>query len=100
MVSSTDYSKSQFNLAAQAQRQPGSAFKMFCLTAAIEEGIDPSTTYYVSQPLSLKLPGTSKPWTVHTFGNTYAGTIISSRPPWKVTTPSTPNWCSTWGWTI
>jgi len=75
MVSSTDYSKSQFNLAAQAQRQPGSAFKTFCLTAAIEEGIDPSTTYYVSQPLSLHLPGTSKPWTVHTFGNTYAGTI-------------------------
>ena len=75
MVSSTDYSKSQFNLAAQAQRQPGSAFKMFCLTAAIEEGIDPYTTYYVSQPLSLQLPGRSKPWTVHTFGNTYAGTI-------------------------
>jgi penicillin-binding protein 1A len=75
MVSSTDYSKSQFNLAAQAQRQPGSAFKTFCLTAAIEEGIDPSTTYYVSRPLSLHLPGTSKPWTVHTFGNTYAGTI-------------------------
>ena len=75
MVSSTDYSKFQFNLAAQAQRQPGSAFKMFCLTAAIEEGIDPNTTYYASQPLSLQLPGTTKPWTVHTFSNSYAGVI-------------------------
>jgi len=75
MVSSTDYSKSQFNLAAQALRQPGSAFKMFCLTAAIEEGIDPNNTYYASQPLNLQPPGTSKPWNVHTFGNTYAGVI-------------------------
>ena len=74
MVSSSDYDKSKFNLAVQAKRQPGSAFKTFCLTAAIEEGIDPYNTYYQSEPVSLLYPGATKPWTVHTFGNTYYGT--------------------------
>ena len=73
MVSSSDYDKSKFNLAAQSKRQPGSAFKPFCLTAAIEEGIDPYNTYYQSQPLSLTIPGSTKPWVVHTFGNSYYG---------------------------
>jgi penicillin-binding protein 1A len=74
MVSSSDYDKSKFNLAVQALRQPGSAFKTFCLTAAIEDGIDPYTTYYESQPVSLTYPGAPKPWVVHTFGNSYYGT--------------------------
>jgi penicillin-binding protein 1A len=73
MVSSSDYDKSKFNLAAQALRQPGSAFKTFCLTAAIEQGIDPYSTYYESQPLTLTYPGATKPWSVHTFSNTYYG---------------------------
>ena len=41
MVGGSDYNASQFNLASQGRRQPGSAFKTFCLTAAIEMGIDP-----------------------------------------------------------
>ena len=32
----------QFNLVAQARRQPGSTFKVFVLTAAIEMGMNPS----------------------------------------------------------
>ena len=34
----------QFNLVAQARRQPGSTFKTFVLTAAIAEGMNPDTT--------------------------------------------------------
>lgn len=42
MVGGTDYSKSQFNRATQAQRQPGSAFKPFVYLAALETGFKPS----------------------------------------------------------
>ena len=35
----------QFNLVAQARRQPGSTFKTFVLAAAIEEGMNPDSTY-------------------------------------------------------
>lgn len=38
MVGGVDYSKSQFNRATQAQRQPGSAFKPFVYLAALEAG--------------------------------------------------------------
>jgi penicillin-binding protein 1A len=56
---------SQFNFAAHAQRQPGSSFKIYDLTAAIKQGIDPDTTYYDgSSPKTLETPGGS-PWTVN-----------------------------------
>jgi peptidoglycan glycosyltransferase len=45
MVGGTDYKKSQFNRAVQAKRQPGSTFKIFTYTAAIEQGISPSKDY-------------------------------------------------------
>ena len=54
MASSTNYDVDQFNLAAQGERQPGSAFKPFALTAAVEQGIDPDSTYY-SAPSSITL---------------------------------------------
>ena len=56
MVSSSSYDESQFNLAAQGHRQPGSTFKAFVLTTAIKQGIDPYSTYYTSKPLDLDLP--------------------------------------------
>lgn len=45
MVGGTDYKKSQFNRAVQAQRQPGSTFKIFAYAAALEQGIPTSRTY-------------------------------------------------------
>ncbi|MEH1903791.1 MAG: transglycosylase domain-containing protein [Nostoc sp.] len=45
MVGGTDYKKSQFNRAVQAKRQPGSTFKIFTYTAAIQQGISPSNSY-------------------------------------------------------
>jgi len=45
MVGGNDYKSSQFNRAVQAERQPGSTFKLFTYTAAIEQGISPDTTY-------------------------------------------------------
>jgi len=47
LASSSSYSsQNQFNLAAQAKRQPGSSFKTYVLTTAIKQGIDPDSTYY------------------------------------------------------
>ncbi|WP_404790245.1 transglycosylase domain-containing protein [Altericista sp. CCNU0014] len=45
MVGGKDYRKSQFNRATQALRQPGSTFKLFTYTAALEAGISPSETF-------------------------------------------------------
>jgi penicillin-binding protein 1A len=74
MVSSSHYSRSQFNLAAQGHRQPGSTFKAFVLTTAIKQGIDPYSTYYTSKPLNLDLPQWGH-WEVHTADEGYQGTI-------------------------
>jgi penicillin-binding protein 1A len=39
LVGGADYSKSQFNRAVYAKRQPGSAFKPFVYLAALENGM-------------------------------------------------------------
>jgi penicillin-binding protein 1A len=66
LASTQRYSlSSQFNFAAHAQRQPGSSFKVYDLTAAIRQGIDPDTTYYDgTSPKTLETPGGSS-WTVN-----------------------------------
>jgi len=45
LVGGKDFSESQFNRAVQAQRQPGSTFKVFAYSAALESGISASKTY-------------------------------------------------------
>ena len=68
----------QFNLASQARRQAGSTFKTFVLTQAVYQGIDPSSTYYVSAPFHYQPdPYTACPegcWDVSTYDGSYAGT--------------------------
>ena len=44
MVGGRSFKESQFNRAAQAKRQPGSAFKPFVYTAAIDSGMKPTDT--------------------------------------------------------
>jgi penicillin-binding protein 1A len=74
MASSDSYGQSQFNLAAQGHRQPGSTFKAFVLTTAIKQGIDPYSTYYTSKPLDLNLPKWGH-WEVHTADEGYLGRV-------------------------
>jgi penicillin-binding protein 1A len=73
MVSSSSYEESQYNLAAQGRRQPGSTFKTFTLAAAINEGMDPNSTYYESKPLFINSPVWGE-WDVSTYSDSYAGT--------------------------
>ncbi|MDQ5821283.1 MAG: PBP1A family penicillin-binding protein, partial [Actinomycetota bacterium] len=66
----------QFNLASQAQRQTGSTFKTFVLAAAIEQGMNPSSTYYTSAPFHCDaLPWCIPPWDVTTYDHSYSGSI-------------------------
>ena len=48
MASSGDYGQSNFNLAAQGHRQPGSTFKVMALMTALRMGVDPDSTHYMS----------------------------------------------------
>ena len=65
MASSESYEDSQFNLAAQGRRQPGSSFKPYALTAAVAQGVDPDSTYYPApSTISISQGVGSEPWTV------------------------------------
>ena len=43
MASSGDYGVSNFNLAAQGHRRPGSTFKVMALMTALRRGVDPDS---------------------------------------------------------
>jgi len=52
MVGGADYSKSQFNRAVYAKRQPGSSFKPFVYLSALEAGMTPETIRQ-DQPITI-----------------------------------------------
>jgi len=61
MVGGLDYTKSQFNIAADGHRQPGSSFKPVIYTAALDSGLITENTTISNEPLSL--PGANgKAW--------------------------------------
>jgi penicillin-binding protein 1A len=74
-----DWNQSQFNLAADSERQPGSAFKVFTLAEALATGEYGPDSLVDSAPQNIlfKAPHI-KPlqhFIVHNFGNTYSGPI-------------------------
>ncbi|MGH3010904.1 MAG: PBP1A family penicillin-binding protein [Gaiellaceae bacterium] len=72
MVGGENFGKSQFNLAVQGQRQTGSAFKPFVLTAAVDQGISPQTEF-TSEPTVINLG--DKLWSVGNYEGSYLGRI-------------------------
>ena len=72
MVGGNNYRKSQFNLAVQGVRQPGSSFKPFVLATALREGISPAT-HFESAPQSIDLG--DKDWVVGNYDDIYYGNI-------------------------
>ena len=85
LATTTDYQSMKFDLASEAERQLGSAMKPFALVAAVEEGANPQTTYYVSEPLHIYLGAHHVPayWDVATFSHTYAGPINLVQATWQ-----------------
>jgi penicillin-binding protein 1A len=72
MVGGRNFHDSQFNLAVQGERQPGSSFKPFVLATALKQGIAPQTTF-VSKPVSIFLG--DRYWPVNNFEGEYLGPI-------------------------
>ncbi|MHB1243318.1 MAG: transglycosylase domain-containing protein [Gaiellaceae bacterium] len=70
--------KNQFNLLSQARRQSGSTFKTFVLAAAVEKGINPATTSYLSAPFYYRPDPNGNCedgswWCPKTYDSTYTG---------------------------
>jgi|SRR5579883_3000887 len=74
MVGGTGFTLSnQFNRAWQAHRQPGSSFKIYDYTAAIDEGI-PASTIIDDSPVSYPM-GDGTQWSPMDDDNSYMGPI-------------------------
>lgn len=74
----------RFNMATQAHRQTGSAFKVFTLAEALEDGISPNSTW--TGPAKITIPdemcmtrnevtGQDEPWAPENAGDSGAGTM-------------------------
>jgi penicillin-binding protein 1A len=72
MIGGNNYRKSQFNLAVQGERQPGSSFKPFVLATALRGGISPDSQFE-SGPVQIPLG--DKTWYVHNYENSDLGRI-------------------------
>jgi penicillin-binding protein 1A len=78
MVGGRDFRSSNFNLATQARRQTGSAFKTFVLAAALREGISPMSVFTGPSSVTIDDPRCQhrgEPWDVGNYGDSSAGTM-------------------------
>lgn len=69
LVGGVDYTKSQFNRAVTARRQPGSSFKPFVYLAALQQGYTPDTLMMDEQ---FEYNG----WSPQNSSNSYVGPIL------------------------
>ena len=65
LVAGPGFERSQFNLATQGGRQPGSTYKAITLAAALEDGYSVKDTISGSSPCTVKVDGFA-PWTTRT----------------------------------
>jgi len=73
MVGGFDYGKSKFNHVTQAWRQPGSSFKPFIYSAALEKGFTPATVVN-DAPLFFDASETgSQPWEPKNYDGKFEG---------------------------
>ncbi|NTA35632.1 penicillin-binding protein [Agrobacterium salinitolerans] len=68
VVGGADYAASQFNRAAKAKRQPGSAFKPFVYVAALEAGLTP---YTIRNDAPVRIGN----WTPENYEKKYRGEV-------------------------
>jgi len=75
MVGGFDYNLNKFNHVTQAWRQPGSSFKPFIYSAALEKGLSPSTTIN-DAPLSFDAGQTGgQAWEPKNYDGKYEGPL-------------------------
>lgn len=73
MIGGRSFNQSEFNRAIQANRQPGSSFKPFVYTAAIDNGIN-TTDIMDDNPIVLDIPGAEQ-YRPHNFDNQFLGPL-------------------------
>ncbi len=71
MVGGRDFQESKFNRAVQARRQPGSAFKPFLYTAAIDNGYT-TIDKFLNQPVVVNNPDGTR-WDPENYSKTFGG---------------------------
>jgi penicillin-binding protein 1A len=79
MVGGFDFDKNKFNHVTQAWRQPGSSFKPFIYSAALEKGFTPSTVIN-DAPLFFDAGTTGgQPWEPKNYDGTFEGQMSMRR---------------------
>jgi penicillin-binding protein 1A len=71
-VGGFSFDKSQFDRGIQALRQPGSAFKPFVYTAALDNGYTPSSIV-LDAPIAIEQPGEQGLWRPKNYGDKFYG---------------------------
>ena len=75
LVGGFDFERSKFNHVTQAWRQPGSSFKPFIFSAALEKGFNPATIVD-DAPITIDAEQTgSQTWEPHNYDDKYDGPI-------------------------
>jgi penicillin-binding protein 1A len=73
MIGGRNFNDSKWNRATQMKRQPGSAFKPFLYTAAIDNGYTPADEFY-NQPVVFINPDSSR-WTPRNYNEKVSGLL-------------------------
>ena len=109
LVGGFDFNRNKFNRVIQSQRQPGSSFKPFIFSAALEKGVTPATVVN-DEPLFYTAAQTGgKPWEPRNYDDKFDGpmsirtalarskNIISIRMLETVGTQSAQQWVARFG---
>lgn len=109
LVGGFDFQKSQFNHVTQAWRQPGSSFKPFVYSAALEKGVTPSTIINDAPVFYSAAQTGGQPWEPKNYDGEFAGpmsmrralamskNMVSIRVLEVVGTQSTQDWVTRFG---
>lgn len=73
LVGGFDFNRNKFNHVTQAWRQPGSSFKPFIYSAALEKGFSPASIVH-DEPITISASETgSQAWQPHNYDGKYEG---------------------------
>jgi penicillin-binding protein 1A len=72
LVGGFDFARSKFNRVVQALRQPGSNFKPFVYSAALDNGFTPAS-FVNDAPIVFDAPGLDSAWRPENYTGTYYG---------------------------